>query len=86
MDTGQVEDYSWCVRSELVSSVDDWTEEFLTYLSEYVWPKEPADQHTSQLHKLLNNRTYFADKLTQFLFSFKGTACLLYVLICSECE
>jgi hypothetical protein len=56
------------VRSELVSSVEDWTDEFLSYLEHYVWSKEQAGQ--------LTNRTYFADKLTQFLFSFKGIACL----------
>jgi hypothetical protein len=57
-------------RTELVRSLEDWTDEFLSYLSLYVWsPNQPPAHH---LHKLVHNNTYFDEKLTQFLFSFKG--------------
>ena len=61
-------------RTELVSSVEDWTDQFLDYLEQYVWPRDQADQHT-----LGSNSTYFADKLTQFLFSFKGRNQRIYI-------
>jgi hypothetical protein len=61
-------------RTDLVQSVEDWTDQFLDYLARHVWPKERkagGTVHLQQL-RLLSNSSYFDEKLTQFLFSLQG--------------